>query len=151
MGVKKPARGRLLFSLGADPSAEISVDGAFRNASRKRKARRWAGLCSGAGSTLMVRSCPACWMSTLRARRRGKRNYGTERPGQPPTQPSPAQSFPPSLHSYTDAKHPSPVAIIDLVQRHQLKHGHQHTECNKAAREDPARLFVRLEISKTTE
>lgn len=40
MGVKKPARGRLLFSVGADPSVEISVDGVFRNASRNEKARR---------------------------------------------------------------------------------------------------------------
>lgn len=41
---KKARVGGLFFALGADPSAEVSVDGVNRCASQMRKARRWAGL-----------------------------------------------------------------------------------------------------------
>lgn len=40
---------------------------------------------------------------------------------------------------------------IDEAQYHQLKHSHHHAECDKSTREDPARLFVRLEICEPTE
>ncbi|CAI8808261.1 hypothetical protein EMIT0324P_11094 [Pseudomonas chlororaphis] len=45
----------------------------------------------------------------------------------------------------------SSARAIELVQRYQLNNSHHHAECNKASREDPARLFVRLEISETAE